>query len=79
MTADPRDLEAAFRRALARGERSRRRILRHDAAAAIAAAGITQREAARRLGVTHEHLNRVLHGHRYSSRVLRAIAEITAP
>lgn len=57
MTA--RDLECAFLRAAAKGQ------LRAD--------GMTQREAARQLGVTHEHLNRVLCGHRLSAALCRRL------
>lgn len=39
--------------------------------------GITQTEAAERLGVTRWHLNRVLRGHRESKRILRGIAAMT--
>lgn len=49
-----------------------------QARAALSRRGLTQREAARQLGVTHEHLNRVLCGHRVSRRILREIAEMTA-
>lgn len=38
--------------------------------------GWSQRSAAPKLGVTYEHLNRVLMGHRESRRLLRAILEM---
>ena len=36
-------------------------------------------EAARTLGVTREHLSRVLHGHRVSARLLRRFSALTHP
>ena len=38
--------------------------------------GWSQMAAAKKLGVTFEHLNRVLNGHRESRRLLAAIAKI---
>ncbi len=38
----------------------------------MTAAPLNQTEAARRLGVTREHLNRVLRGHRESRRLMAA-------
>lgn len=40
---------------------------------------VSQAEAARRLGVTKWHLNRVLRGHRVSASLLRRYAELTTP
>lgn len=42
----------------------------------LAAAGISQRQAAPRLGVRFEHLNRVLNGHRQSKRLLAAAGQL---
>jgi transcriptional regulator with XRE-family HTH domain len=39
-------------------------------------AGITLGEAAQKLGVTREHLSRVLHGHRESRSLTRRFAEL---
>lgn len=40
--------------------------------------GISQRKAAETLGVTFEHLNRVLNGHRESARLLKDVAELSS-
>jgi len=60
----PRELECAFLRAAAKAQ------LRAD--------GMSQREAARTLGVTHEHLNRVLCGHRLSASLCRKLVVFCA-
>lgn len=59
-------------------------VTRHSTQADIAQAishlsreGITQGQAARKLHVTREHLNRVLRGHRESRRILRGILAMT--
>ena len=39
----------------------------------------SQRAAAQRLGVTREHLNRVLRGHRQSRSLLRRYQTLTKP
>ncbi len=44
--------------------------------ARLKAAGISQRQAAPRLGVRFEHLNRVLNGHRESKRLLAAAGQL---
>ena len=38
--------------------------------------GISLTEAARHLGVTREHLSRVMHGHRVSARLLKRYSEL---
>ena len=47
-----------------------------QARATLSRRGMTQREAAEKLGVTLWHLNRVLKGHRESRRILASIAEM---
>ena len=39
---------------------------------------LNQTEAAKRLGVTREHLNRVLRGHRESRSLMKAYADLVA-
>lgn len=60
--------------------KSQRMLPRHKTRADLAQVrehmsreGITQTEAAKRIGVTRWHLNRVLRGHRDSQRIFRAI------
>ena len=48
-----------------------------QARAALSSQGITQREAAEKLGVTLWHLNRVLKGHRQSRRIMDGIDRLT--
>jgi len=48
-----------------------------QARAALSNAQISQRDAAREIGVTPWHLNRVLRGHRASRRILAAIQTLT--
>lgn len=45
---------------------TKRNAIKHG----LSARGWTQAEAAKELGVTFEHLNRVLNGHRISARLL---------
>ena len=45
--------------------------------AAMVRAGLTQREAAHRLGVSFEHLNRVLNCRRPSARLLSQVLSLT--
>lgn len=45
-----------------------------QARASLSMRGITQAQAAKKLGVTQWHLNRVLNGHRESRRILSGIA-----
>lgn len=44
----------------------------------LAAKGLTQQEAAKALGVSFEHLNRVINGHRVSARLLNQIEALPA-
>lgn len=48
-------------------------MTRHEAKASLKTKGITQEKAAKAAGVTYEHLNRVLNGHRTSRRLLAKI------
>lgn len=48
-----------------------------DLKASMVEAGLTQRYAAQRLGVTFEHLNRVLNGRRHSRRLLSQVISLT--
>lgn len=51
-------------------------MTRHKAKAHLKMLGLSQRKIAGRLGVSYEHLNRCLNGHRKSQRLLDAIASI---
>ena len=51
-------------------------MTRHKAKVTLKNLGWTQQSAARALGVSFEHLNRVLGGHRESRRLLAAIAAL---
>jgi hypothetical protein len=48
-------------------------MTRQEAKASLKSKGIPQVKAAQFLGVTFEHLNRVLNGHRHSRRILAKI------
>ena len=45
----------------------------------MSTATLTQTAAAKALGVTREHLNRVLRGHRHSRRLLTRYHALTSP
>jgi hypothetical protein len=51
-------------------------ITRYQAKRRLKEIGISQRKAAPQLGVTFEHLNYVLNGHRISRRLLDKIAQL---
>ena len=48
----------------------------HTAKVTLKKRGWTQQKAAKEIGVTFEHLNRCLNGHRESRRLMRAIESL---